>query len=147
MIESHGEDDEKASYESWQAHLKRSQSIIVDLMHGQFKSTVRCPEEDCNHMSITFEPFMMISLPIPEIKLITKQFVWVPKDINKRCSVHKFVIKGHESIKNLRKYLVNQILSKQGLCDNENGFEIVQINKDKIHRIMCQSNLAIGLLS
>ena len=34
MIESHGENDEKASLESWEAHLKRSQSIIVDLMHG-----------------------------------------------------------------------------------------------------------------
>lgn len=72
MIESHGEDDQKASLEAWEAHLKRSQSIIVDLMHGQFKSTVRCPELDCNHLSITFEPFMNISLPIPEIKLITK---------------------------------------------------------------------------
>jgi ubiquitin C-terminal hydrolase len=33
-IESHGENDQKASLESWEAHLKRSQSIIVDLMHG-----------------------------------------------------------------------------------------------------------------
>lgn len=111
MIESHGEDDEKASIESWEAHLKRSQSIIVDLMHGQFKSTVRCPESDCNHLSITFEAFNQIILPIPEIKLITKQFVWVPLDIEKRCSVHKFTIKGHESIINLRKYLVSEVLA------------------------------------
>jgi ubiquitin C-terminal hydrolase len=87
-IESHGEDDVKASKESWEAHLKRSQSIIVDLMHGQFKSTVRCPEEDCNHLSITFEPFMNISLPIPEIKLITKYFIWVPADVSQKCSMH-----------------------------------------------------------
>lgn len=124
-LESHGQDDYKASLESWEAHLKRSQSIIVDLMHGQFKSTVRCPEPDCNHLSITFEPFMNISLPIPEIKLITKHFIWVPADINKRCSVHKFTIKGHETIKNFRKYIFDEILSKQLLCSNENGFEIV----------------------
>ena len=145
MIESHGENDLKASYDSWKNHLKRSQSIIVDLMHGQFKSTVRCPELDCNHLSITFEPFMMISLPIPEIKLISKQFVWVPYDIKQKCSVHKFVIKGHESIKNLRKYIVNEILSQHGLCYDENGFEIVQIQQDKIKRIMCNINQAIGL--
>ena len=112
MIESHGEDDQKASLEAWESHLKRSQSIIVDLMHGQFKSTVRCPESDCNHLSITFEPFMNISLPIPEIKLITKQFVWVPLDISKRCSVHRFTIKGHESIKNLRHFIFKEILEK-----------------------------------
>lgn len=81
-IESHGEDDQKASLESWEAHLKRSQSVIVDLMHGQFKSTVRCPEPECNHLSITFEPFMNISLPIPEIKMITKHFIWVPNDFS-----------------------------------------------------------------
>jgi len=105
MIESHGEDDEKASIECWEAHLKRSQSIVVDLMHGQFKSTVRCPEADCNKVSITFEVFMNISLPIPEIKLVTTQFVWVPVDIKKRCSIHQFSIKGHETIANLRRYL------------------------------------------
>jgi ubiquitin carboxyl-terminal hydrolase 4/11/15 len=128
MIESHGENDERASIEAWEAHLKRSQSIIVDLMHGQYKSTVRCP--DCNHLSITFEAFNQIILPIPEIRLITKQFVWVPSDINTKCSVHKFIIKGHESIKNLRKYITYEILQKQDLCHDENGFEIVQINND-----------------
>lgn len=34
LIEYHEEDDEKASGESWRDYLKRSQSIIVDLMHG-----------------------------------------------------------------------------------------------------------------
>ncbi len=34
LIEYHEEDDEKASRESWRDYLKRSQSIIVDLMHG-----------------------------------------------------------------------------------------------------------------
>jgi len=88
---------------------------------------------------------MNISLPIPEIKLITKHFIWVPLDTNKRCSVHKFTIKGHESIKNLRNYILEEILSKQGLCDNENGFEIVQILQDRVQRMMSHPNLAIGL--
>jgi ubiquitin carboxyl-terminal hydrolase 4/11/15 len=49
-------------------HLKRNQSVIVDLMHGLYKSTVRCP--DCNRLSVTFEPYMNITLPIPEVKFI-----------------------------------------------------------------------------
>jgi ubiquitin carboxyl-terminal hydrolase 4/11/15 len=106
VIESHGEDDVKASIESWEAHLKRSQSIIVDLMHGQFKSTVKCPEGDCNHVSITFEAFNNISLPIPELKLINQSFTWVPYEVGKECSIHDFQIKSTESIPNLRKYLV-----------------------------------------
>jgi ubiquitin carboxyl-terminal hydrolase 4/11/15 len=39
-------------------------------MHGQFKSTVKCP--DCEKVSIIFDPFMSVSLPIPEIKIVEK---------------------------------------------------------------------------
>ena len=147
MIEYHGENDIQASKESWEDHLKRCQSIIVDLMHGQFKSTVKCPETDCNHISVTFEPFMNISLPIPEIKLITKAFVWVPYDVQKKCSVHRFTIKGHESIKNLRLFLTQEVLSKLGLCYDQNQFEICQIQKDKLVRIMSNTNQAFEVKS
>ena len=59
---------------------------------------------------------MNISLPIPEMLLTQINFVWVPYDIYKKCSIHKFTIKNHESFKNLRKYLTNEIFSKLGLC-------------------------------
>jgi hypothetical protein len=61
---------------------------------------------------------MNISLPIPEIKLTEIIFVWVPYDISKKCSVHRFTIKTHESFINLRKYLTNEIFRKLGLCQN-----------------------------
>ena len=47
-------------------------------MHGQFKSTVKCP--DCEKVSIIFDSFMSVSLPIPEIKIVEKNFYWVPYD-------------------------------------------------------------------
>ena len=50
--------------ESWLGYTKRNQSIIVDIMTGQYKSTVTCP--DCNLESVTFDPFTTVSLPIPE---------------------------------------------------------------------------------
>lgn len=72
-------------------------------MHGQFKSTVRCP--DCDKISITFDPFMSISLPIPEIKIVEKDYYWVSYDTSKRCMKNTFKFKSHEQIKNLRKYI------------------------------------------
>ena len=51
------------SKESWQNHLKRNNSIITDLFHGQFKSTLVCPE--CSKVSVTFDPFCFLSLPLP----------------------------------------------------------------------------------
>lgn len=51
----------------WIGFLKRNYSKIVKLFFGQYKSTVRCPE--CNKISTTFDPFQVISLPIPSISV------------------------------------------------------------------------------
>ena len=103
VLESDGFDDVKVSRESWLNHLKRNQSIIVDLMHGLYKSTVECP--DCGKISVTFEPYMNITLPIPEIKVITKQFFWVPFNTSKRGILHSFSIKSHKPVKSLKNYI------------------------------------------
>lgn len=44
--------------------MKRNQSIIMDTMTGQYKSKVTCP--DCNKTSITFDPFITLTIPIPQ---------------------------------------------------------------------------------
>lgn len=62
-IEASDKDPEEAAFERWTAHLRRNQSIIVDLMHGQYKSTLKCP--NCNKISITYDPFLSLPLPIP----------------------------------------------------------------------------------
>jgi ubiquitin carboxyl-terminal hydrolase 4/11/15 len=61
--ESNNRSDEIVAFESWQNHLRRNQSMIVDLMHGQYKSTLKCPT--CGKTSVTFDPFMSLQLPIP----------------------------------------------------------------------------------
>lgn len=60
--------------ESWITYLKRNQSIINDLMGGQYRSEVKCP--DCNNISVTFDPFLMFAVPIPsdDAKLINLYF-------------------------------------------------------------------------
>jgi ubiquitin C-terminal hydrolase len=61
-IEANGRPDIEVANEAWRAHLSRNQSIIVDLFHGQFRSEVSCP--DCSKVSVTFDPFMYLSLPL-----------------------------------------------------------------------------------
>ena len=61
--DNHGVPDIKASQISWDNHLKRNDSIIVDLFQGQFKSTLTCLQ--CGFSSATFEAFMYLSVPIP----------------------------------------------------------------------------------
>ena len=47
-------------------------------MQGQYKSTLHCPH--CDQTSLTYDPFMMFSLPIPQNKQISEKFYFVPYD-------------------------------------------------------------------
>ncbi|CAA0825439.1 Ubiquitin carboxyl-terminal hydrolase 9 [Striga hermonthica] len=58
-----GRPDEEVADEFWRYHKARNDSIIVDVCQGQYKSTLICPV--CNKISITFDPFMYLSLPLP----------------------------------------------------------------------------------
>ena len=58
------ENEDEASTRWWKNHLKRENSIIVDFFHGQYKSVITCP--DCKRISITYDPFMHLGLPIPK---------------------------------------------------------------------------------
>ncbi|KJE90982.1 Usp8 protein, variant 2 [Capsaspora owczarzaki ATCC 30864] len=48
---------------AWQRYKQRNDSVIVDMFQGLFKSSIQC--DVCRHASITFSPFMFLSLPIP----------------------------------------------------------------------------------
>lgn len=52
--------------ESWDYHKKKNNSFIVDLFQGQYKSRLKCLE-DGEHESKTFDPYMYLSVPVPEI--------------------------------------------------------------------------------
>ncbi|XP_073062092.1 ubiquitin carboxyl-terminal hydrolase 5-like isoform X1 [Primulina eburnea] len=57
-----GRPDEEVADEYWANHIARNDSIIVDVCQGQFKSTLVCPL--CSKVSVTFDPFMYLSLPL-----------------------------------------------------------------------------------
>eukprot|EP01087_Luapelamoeba_hula_P007900 TRINITY_DN1943_c0_g1_i3.p1 TRINITY_DN1943_c0_g1~~TRINITY_DN1943_c0_g1_i3.p1 ORF type:complete len:1256 (+),score=322.20 TRINITY_DN1943_c0_g1_i3:123-3890(+) len=62
-VESNGRPDKEVADEAWRGHKSRNDSAIVDLFQGQLKSTLVCPV--CAKVSITFDPFMYLSLPLP----------------------------------------------------------------------------------
>ncbi|XP_076454065.1 uncharacterized protein LOC143289100 [Babylonia areolata] len=55
--------DVAAANAAWECYKSRNNSVVVETFQGQFKSTVVCSE--CDHVSVTYEPFMYLSLPIP----------------------------------------------------------------------------------
>ena len=50
--------------EQWRGFLRRNQSVLVDLLYGQYKSTLYCPDPQCQNISTTFDPFLSVSLPL-----------------------------------------------------------------------------------
>ncbi|KAG1652426.1 Ubiquitin carboxyl-terminal hydrolase 2 [Nymphon striatum] len=66
-VSSHISDDlsdKQKATQSWNRYLRLDDSKIVDLFVGQLKSSLKCTV--CGHVSVTFDPFWDLSLPIPK---------------------------------------------------------------------------------
>ena len=61
-----GASDVVQAEQAWEVHQRYNRSKVVELMHGQYKSTVTCTV--CALVSTLFEPFSVLSLPIPKPK-------------------------------------------------------------------------------
>uniref|UniRef100_A0A671RFB3 ubiquitinyl hydrolase 1 n=1 Tax=Sinocyclocheilus anshuiensis TaxID=1608454 RepID=A0A671RFB3_9TELE len=66
LMDADGRPDKVVAEEAWENHIKRNDSIIVDIFHGLFKSTLVCPV--CSKISVTFDPFCYLTLPLPTRK-------------------------------------------------------------------------------
>ncbi|KAL6567025.1 hypothetical protein OROMI_015429 [Orobanche minor] len=73
-----GRPDEEVADEYWRNHLARNDSIIVDVCQGQYRSTLVCPI--CRKVSVTFDPFMYLSLPLPSSSMRTMTLTVVKAD-------------------------------------------------------------------
>ncbi|KAJ7574396.1 hypothetical protein C8J56DRAFT_979520 [Mycena floridula] len=85
---------------SWEGYMKRNDSVIVDLFQGQYQSTLICPE--CNKVSITFDPFMYLTLPLPVQKKWKHNIYYVPWDDTKEHVLIPVEINRDASFRDLR---------------------------------------------
>ncbi|XP_038068030.1 ubiquitin carboxyl-terminal hydrolase 31-like isoform X2 [Patiria miniata] len=60
----HNKNDELLAAEMLANHMRRNNSFIHDLFQAQFRSSLTCPH--CGRQSNTFDPFVCVSLPIPQ---------------------------------------------------------------------------------
>ena len=69
IIENIEENEENYAARIWKENLTFNCSVIVDLFQGQLKSTLNCL--GCGYLSINFDPFMYLTLPIPNVNDVT----------------------------------------------------------------------------
>ena len=57
-------------------HRARNDSVAVDLFNGFYKNTMVCPV--CDKVSITFDPFSLLTLQLPIENMFQHKFTFVP---------------------------------------------------------------------
>eukprot|EP00929_Paragymnodinium_shiwhaense_P013945 TRINITY_DN121797_c0_g1_i1.p1 TRINITY_DN121797_c0_g1~~TRINITY_DN121797_c0_g1_i1.p1 ORF type:complete len:984 (+),score=216.28 TRINITY_DN121797_c0_g1_i1:101-2953(+) len=64
LKEADGRPDEVVAQEARKNYCARNDSCIDELFLGFFKSTVQCPEANCNRVSVTFDPYLSVKLSL-----------------------------------------------------------------------------------
>uniref|UniRef100_A0A8C7TS58 ubiquitinyl hydrolase 1 n=1 Tax=Oncorhynchus mykiss TaxID=8022 RepID=A0A8C7TS58_ONCMY len=85
-----GRPDQEVAEEAWRNHRRRNDSAIVDTFHGLFKSTLVCPE--CRKVSVTFDPFCYLSVPLPVSKDRVMEVFFVSLDPVAKPVQHRLVV-------------------------------------------------------
>ncbi|XDG00718.1 hypothetical protein ABKA04_000333 [Annulohypoxylon sp. FPYF3050] len=85
----------------WDITKKRDDSVIADLFTGLYKSTLVCPE--CQKVSITFDPFNNLTLPLPLENKWSHAVKFFP--LNGRPIFIRAELDKHASIKSLKEFL------------------------------------------
>ncbi|CAD8054281.1 unnamed protein product [Paramecium sonneborni] len=120
-IEITNESDQQASEKFWVNYTLRNQSKIQELMVGQYKSTLVCPI--CSRISKTFDPFMSLSLPIPNFQTFQASLYFIYEDSD-NISAKIFlqlssdmtgldILKQLENILNISHKRMNMLLIKE----------------------------------
>ena len=142
--------DEEVSKIWWEKHLKRENSIIVDLFHGQFKSTISC--NICHQVCVSFDSYMFISLPIPsgkyeiEVKYFgynINDFLVMKIPITENTTVLNIIdiMKNRINIININKNIKNNPPKRKKRNKNKNKiikklYEQINLSKDKIEMML-----------
>jgi hypothetical protein len=85
----------------WDITKKRDDSVIADLFTGMYKSTLVCPV--CAKVSITFDPFTNLTLPLPVANLWSSDIKFYPlNDAPVKITVD---IDRNSSVKTLKEFI------------------------------------------
>lgn len=89
----------------WGIHKARDDSVIGDLFTGLYKSTLVCPT--CSKISITFEPFTNLTLPLPLQNIFVRMVKFFPLN-DQPVNIHVEMDKSG-SIRALKEFLSTRV--------------------------------------
>ncbi|XP_056158085.1 ubiquitin carboxyl-terminal hydrolase 19 [Lampris incognitus] len=131
-VDSDGRLDEVVAEEAWQRHKMRNDSFIVDLFQGQFKSKLVCPM--CSKVSITFDPFLYLPVPLPQKQKVLTVFYFAKEPHKKPVKFLVSVSKENSSTAE-----VLESISRNVRIKPEN-LRLAEVVKSHFHRIFLPSH-------
>ncbi|XP_061112625.1 ubiquitin carboxyl-terminal hydrolase 19 isoform X2 [Conger conger] len=131
-VDSDGRLDEVVAEEAWQRHKMRNDSFIVDLFQGQYKSKLVCPI--CSKVSITFDPFLYLPVPLPQKQKILTVFYFAKEPHKKPIKFLVSVSKDNSSTAE-----VLESISRSVRIKTEN-LRLAEVVKCRFHRIFLPSH-------
>uniref|UniRef100_A0A452ITK2 Ubiquitin carboxyl-terminal hydrolase 4 n=1 Tax=Gopherus agassizii TaxID=38772 RepID=A0A452ITK2_9SAUR len=127
LKDANGRPDSVVAKEAWENHRLRNDSIIVDIFHGLFKSTLVCPK--CSKVSVTFDPFCYLTLPLPLKTDRSMDVSLVLADLHRRPTQYRLVVPMMGTISDLC-----EALSKLSKIPAEN-MVVTDVYNHRFHKI------------
>uniref|UniRef100_A0AAR2M089 ubiquitinyl hydrolase 1 n=1 Tax=Pygocentrus nattereri TaxID=42514 RepID=A0AAR2M089_PYGNA len=131
-VDSDGRQDEVVAEEAWQRHKMRNDSFIVDLFQGQYKSKLVCPV--CSKVSITFDPFLYLPVPLPQKQKVLSVFYFAKEPHKKPVKFLVSVSKENSSTAE-----VLESISRSVRVKPEN-LRLAEVVKNRLGRIFLPSH-------
>uniref|UniRef100_A0A3Q3QZW3 ubiquitinyl hydrolase 1 n=1 Tax=Monopterus albus TaxID=43700 RepID=A0A3Q3QZW3_MONAL len=131
-VDSDGRLDEVVAEEAWQRHKMRNDSFIVDLFQGQFKSKLVCPT--CSKVSITFDPFLYLPVPLPQKQKVLSVFYFAKEPHKKPIKFLVSVSKENSSAAE-----VLESISRSVRVKPEN-LRLTEVGKNRFQRMFLPSH-------
>ena len=95
----------------WEKYLAENDTIVARTFQGQFKNTVVCSV--CHYVSVSFEPFMYLPVPLPNAHIRQVEVTLISGIIGQKPVTFLIELTHADSVIDLKKKLLS-LLSRSG---------------------------------
>jgi len=140
-VEAKGRPDAVVAAEALETYKIRNDSQIADLFTGMLLSKVVCPRETCDNVSVTFDPYMMLPLPVENGPAKTQEIevTIIPFEAALRRKYITVVVPAAGPVIHLR----SAISSATGIPDSD--FFLGELSQNKIIRMINETSNINGI--
>ncbi|XP_069499390.1 ubiquitin carboxyl-terminal hydrolase 19 isoform X2 [Ambystoma mexicanum] len=126
-VDSDGRPDKVVADEAWHRHKMRNDSFVVDLFQGQYKSKLVCPV--CSKVSITFDPFLYLPVPLPQKQKVLTVFFFAKEPHKKPVKFLVSISKENSNASDVLESISHSVRV------NPDNLRLAEVIKNRFHSL------------